>query len=118
MDSRPAKYYLAKKRGATAREAAVQAGYGNTPSTQIEESKVYQAIERHYRDEILGKLSLSNLADEHIKVIVQDKDLGAKNKAIEMALNRVEPDTPQAEESDRVLVILADSAQSLPPSVA
>jgi len=108
LESKIGKYFIARKQGKTGREAQEIAGYAvPTHADQIEKSRTFQELEKvYYKDEVLKKLTMSQIADEHIKNIIQDEDKGAKNKAIEMALNRIEPDTASREDNDKVLVIL------------
>jgi hypothetical protein len=107
LESKPGKYFLAKKKGMTKKDAAISAGYADFAHTSIiEKTKTYQAIERHFKDELLDVISLGTIAKELVKNIKQDKDRGAKNKAIEISLSRIEPDKALTENDDKVLVIL------------
>ena len=106
-NQRMMKYFVAKQSGMTKAQAEVSAGYPHpNHSSRIEKSITYQAIEKkYYRDVLLSKISMSGIADEQLKVILQDKDNGAKNKAIEMALNRIEPEVKITQE-ESILVVL------------
>lgn len=109
LNTRIGKYYLARKAGKNKSQSAIVAGYADsTHISNIENSKTFQAIEKKYfKDEILNLISMKEIAMETVKTIKQDEDRGAKNKATEMVLNRLEPsETPEAE--DRVLVILKE----------
>lgn len=109
LNTRQGRYFLARKAGKNKSESALLAGYADPNHTgMIENSKTYKAIEKKYfKDEILALISMKEIAEETVKTIKQDEDRGAKNKATEMVLNRLEPnETPEAE--DRVLVILKD----------
>ncbi len=107
-NSKAFKFYEAKKAGKTKKEAALSAGYSLSTATQpqaIERTQDYQIVERHFKDEMLAKITLSEIADELTKNIKQDSQLGAKNEAIKIALSKIEPDDiPQ--DSESVLVIL------------
>lgn len=108
LNSKAGKYFLNKQKGLTKTKSAELAGYAQPEKhlQQIEQTATYKAIEKkHYVDVIQDKISLEQIADEHIKVIKQDKDLGAKNKAIEMAVNKIEPDNQKPDE-EQVLVVL------------
>ncbi len=105
-----AKYLREKEKGLTKKQAALNAGYklsvAKAPSL-IERSETYKEVESLYKNIILKKLSLETLADEHIKNIIQDEDRGAKNTAIKMALDKIEPvNSNLADDDDRVTVIL------------
>lgn len=107
LNTRVGKYFLAKKSGMTKKDASIVAGYAHPNNVpKIEASKQYQEIERHFKDELLDQITLSNLASELLKNVNQDDDKGAKNKAIEIALSKLEPDKIIDGEDDRVLVVL------------
>ena len=108
LDTKIGKYFVAKTQGKNKTEASKVAGYPTAfHSTRIEATKTYQALEKAYfKDELLKRISLGEIADEQIKNIVQDQDKGAKNKAIEMALNRIEPQDALMGEEDNVTITL------------
>lgn len=108
LNSKMGKYLVATKKGLTKKEAQIVAGYSTpTQSSQIEASETFKAMEKlYYRDRLTQKITLDEIADEQVKVIKQDKDLSSKNKAIEMALNRIEPETSTKEDDDRLVVVL------------
>lgn len=107
LNGKPAKYFLNRQKGMNKKDAAVAAGYtDNNNQTKIEQSDTYQAIEKHYKNALLDKVSLDDIAEEHIKNIKQDKDRGAKNVAIKMALEKIEPEAKRDDDDDRVMVIL------------
>jgi hypothetical protein len=111
LNTKAGKYFLNKRKGMNKKEAALSAGYADGQHvTQIERSPTYQAIEkRYYKDTLLQKITLEKIAEEHMKVIEQDEDRGAKNTAIKMALERIEPETAMGSgEDQRILVILQD----------
>lgn len=101
------KYFKAVKAGKNKSEATVIAGYSSpTQSAMIESSEGFKKLERRYKDVILEKISMEEIADEQIKNIVQDLDKGAKNKAIELALARIEPDKQSDSTEEKVMVIM------------
>lgn len=107
ITSRPAKYYLAKKQGANKREALKIAGYGNgNQSSQVEQSKAYKEIKEYFSDHLLKEISLKDIAKELKKNIVQDNDRGAKNTAIKLALDKIEPEDRIKDNDDDIVVIL------------
>ena len=55
---------------------------------------------------MLKHITLEMIAQEHIKNIKQDEDKGAKNKAIEMALAKIEPEDKMDSDDDKMLVVL------------
>lgn len=112
---RASKYFLGKQAGLTKQKAALAAGYSVPTATnntnKIEKSAVYQAIEQaHYKDVLLGKITMDELATAHADNITQygqtTIDRGARNKAIEMALSKLEPDKVGNFEDERIVVVL------------
>lgn len=108
MNSKPAKYFVAKRQGKTKAEAKAIAGYSaGTEVKDIESTQVVQYLEKkYYKDELLREIALSDIAKAHAEIIKQDKDLGARNTAIKLALERVEPETNPTEENETVLFVL------------
>ena len=108
LNTRVGKYFIAKQNGSSKTEASIIAGYPSpTHTTRIEQSGAYRAIEKlYYKDELLKQITLRQIAEEQIKNIIQDSDKGAKNKAIEMALNRLEPNEMPSDENDGVIIVL------------
>lgn len=107
LDNKPGRYFLAKRAGNNKKAAAIVAGYADGQHTAlIEKSKTYQEIERHYKNVLGGHISMDEIAEAHADNIRQDKDRGARNKAIEIALERIEPSGTPPDEVERVLVIL------------
>lgn len=112
---RASKYFLGKQAGLTKQKAALAAGYSVPTAMQntnkIEKSAVYQAIEQaHYKDVLLGKITMDELATAHADNITQygqtTIDRGARNKAIEMALSKLEPDKVGNFEDEKIIVVL------------
>jgi len=89
------KKYFQKREveGESQKEALEAGGYNpeNNHGTRIEKTEAYSKLKHKYADILLEKISLDSIADEHTKNIVQDKDRGAKNTAIKMGLDRIEP---------------------------
>lgn len=102
------KYYEARKLKKSKKESAIVAGF--SPSTAnvpalIEHTEAYRAIERHFKDELLVKTTIGEVSDELMKVIRQDKELGPKVKAIEMAKSWIEPDSNITDEENVVIIL-------------
>lgn len=108
LNSKTAKYVLARAKGLNKKAASLEAGYTDSKNTtKIEKSKQYDVVVAHYKDALLGHLTIDDIAAEHVKNILQDSDRGAKNVAIKMALEKLEPGSPASDEDDKVLVILS-----------
>lgn len=107
LDTRIGKYFLNKKSGMTKSEAQRRAGFPdvNHPA-RIENTKTYKALEKHfYADELQKIISLQEIAQAHAENIMQDQDRGARNTAIKMAMDKIEPeDLPRDEE--KVIIIM------------
>lgn len=105
LNTKVGKYYAARMSGKTKKDAQIAAGYkGVNNSTQIERTKTFQALA--YKDELLNKISLSEIADAHADNIRQEGDRGARNTAIKMAYEKIEgQETPEREE--KVVFIMA-----------
>lgn len=116
LDTKVGKYFVARTKGMKKGEAALAAGYADVMHTpQIEKSKTFKELEKMYfKDALLMKISMPELAKEMTKVIRQDDDLGAKNTAMKMALDKIEPETRMAGDDNRVLVVLSDPNQIKP----
>jgi len=126
LDTKVGKYYLAKKSGKSKKEAQIVAGYSTpTHATSIEKSDTYQAIERYFKSELLSQITMSEIAEalvDNIKQTGEEKiDRGARNKAIEIALEKIEGDG-QASESEDIIVVLKPAKErviqeTLPPTL-
>lgn len=108
LDTKAGLYLAAKIKGMKKGEAALAAGFSSvTHTARIEKTKTYKALEQKYfREVMLSKMTKDDIADELIKNIKQDKELGAKNKAIEIALDKIEPQDHLEDAGDKVMVIL------------
>ena len=105
LNTRPGRFFLAQRKGLTDSEAARAIGEDPRNVTNIERTKTYQACVKKYGEILGGMISLVELAKEHIKNIKQDKDKGAKNVAIKMAKEYIEPET-EFRETGQVNVIV------------
>lgn len=89
------KIYFKKREieGKTQDEALKEAGFNpdTNHGTRIEQSEAYNGLKQKYADKLLERISLDDIAKEHSKNIKQDKDKGAKNTAIKMGIDRIEP---------------------------
>lgn len=101
------KYYLARKKGLNKTESKTLAGYAPStlPST-IENTIEYQKIQRFFKDELLEQISMREIATALKNNIVQDTDRGAKNQAIKIALDKLEPDQVKDDKDQQVVVVL------------
>jgi hypothetical protein len=85
VNSKPAKYLLAKQKGLTKREAELEV-YGTDyhNSRQIERTESYKTALEEYKDVLEKAIPLKDTAEYHADNIRQDKDKGARNTAIKM----------------------------------
>lgn len=108
MSSKAAKYFMAHRiDGMSKVDAARKAGMTTAKNTtNIEKTQTYQVLEAKYADKLESLMSLGDVAEEHAKIIKQDKDQGAKLNAIKYYKENVEPEErgPESDE-DRLIVI-------------
>lgn len=103
--SRLIKYHKARLSGKNKEDSKTVAGYSPaTTTTTIEKMDSYKRIS--LGDQIKEQMSEREIIAAHIENIKQDKDLGARNAAIKMAYERIEPDNAAPEQAERVIVIL------------
>jgi len=74
--------------------------------TNMERTKTYQALEHKYAEHLEQQIGLGEVAAEHKKNILQDVDKGAKNNAIKLFLDRVEPEQQQKDDDDKMIIIM------------
>ena len=107
LNTKAGKLWLEVQKGKTPREAAKAIGISPNNSVQMLETQVYQALEKSsYNEELIRHITMAQIAEEHIKVMTQDKDLGAKNTAIKMAIDKLEPQGVPLDDQEKILVIL------------
>ena len=91
-NSKIGKYYKARKEGKTQMESQQQAGFGNGKAgTRIEASKTYQELEKKFKDCLLEQITMEDITKALVENIQQSKDKGAKNTAIKLAKDSIEP---------------------------
>lgn len=110
-NTRAGKYLVARSKGLPKAESARVAGYTENTALhntdKIEATQVYQALDKKFfRDELSAQITMQEIGEELVKNIKQDMNLGAKNQAIQMALDKLEPDDVGGESDDKILVIL------------
>lgn len=107
METKVAKFFVAQRvKGMPKAKAAREAGIALTNTTNYERMPAYQALEEKYKDKLLKHIGMDEVAKEHIKVIQQDKDQGAKLNAIKFYTERVEPEVQEDHDDDRMIVVL------------
>lgn len=105
LDTKAGRYFLAKKQGKNKTEAAEIIGIDPRNTTQLERTKRYGEIENYYKDQLLGKITMDEIAEVHARNIKQTKDIGGSNQAIKIALDRIEPNAIPNED-EKIVVIL------------
>jgi len=107
MESKVAKYFVAQRiKGMPKHKAAMVAGINPTNTTNYERFPTYKALEEKYADKLLKHIGMDEVAEEHVKLIRQDKDQGAKLNAIKFWTERVEPEVKESSESEQMIVVL------------
>ena len=102
------KYFIAHHlEGKTKTQAVKEAGISDIRNVgHIEKTKTYQRLARTYADVIDNQISMDETVAELIKNVRQDQDKGAKNNAIKMLMQRVEPEEQKKQEEDKLIVVL------------
>lgn len=110
MGSKVGKYFVAHKvKGMSKADAARAAGISSVTNVgNYEKLPTFKALEIKYKDVMLKHIGMDSVAAEHTKNIEQDRDLGAKNKAIELFLKYVEPEVTQSKDDDTMIVVLRE----------
>ena len=99
------KYAKAVASGMSKAKAKELAGYSpNTLTTTIDESNAYKSLS--VKDALLSKITLEEIADIHTKIIRSDNEMASLN-AIKLGYERIEPETNQAEDVEKVVVVLS-----------
>lgn len=107
MESKVAKYFVARRvKGMGKAKASKAAGISLENTTNYERMPTYQALEEKYKDKLLKHLKLDEVAQEHVKIIKQDRDLGAKLNAVKFYTERVEPEVRQESDDEKMIVVL------------
>jgi hypothetical protein len=107
MNTNAGKLWLAQQKGLKDSEAARSVGITpeNVPATEA--TKTYQAIQERYADKIKEAKPMNEVIKEHIKIIEQDADRGAKLNAVKLYIERVEPETTQ-QQAQQINIVLSD----------
>lgn len=112
INTKAGKYLVERHKGKTKRAAAIQAGYSKSIATHaphnIENTIVYQELERKFfKDELIAQTTLKELGEVLMRNIKQKDNIAASNQAIQIALNKLEPEENTLDDSaSKVLVVL------------
>lgn len=107
------KFFLNVQKGMSKQEAAIEAGAHPHAASELEKTENYSLCEKAYADVLIGKISLSEIADLNIRNMKQGKDVGGSNTAIKMALDKIEPDNaPQSVNVVKVVFEGEEDAES------
>lgn len=107
MESKVAKFFVASRvKGMPVAKAARVAGISKTNTTNYTNMHTFKALEEKYKDKLLKHIGMDEVAAEHVKVIQQDKDQGAKLNAIKFYAERVEPEVKEERDDERMIVVL------------
>ena len=109
LSTKTAQYFIARKKGHNQKEALKIAGYSpnsNNQSTALEKSEEFGKLREYFADKLLQQIDLKDIASELKKNIVQDQDKGAKNTAIKIALDKIEPEQRTQDNDNDIVVVL------------
>lgn len=99
------KYHKARLSGHNKEESKTIAGFSpRTTTVAIERTEAYKQIS--VGDAIQQHISLNEIAAINAETIRQDDDLAARNSAMKMAYERIEPDNKTPEVAERVVIVL------------
>ncbi len=112
LHTKVGKYFMAIQEGKPKTEAQIIAGYaGINHSAQIEKTQEFQALTSFFKDSFLQKMSMDELSDaliDNIKQTGQERlDRAARNGAIKIALDKLEPENQKTDTQDKVLIVLS-----------
>lgn len=112
-NSKVVKYFTAVREGKTKAKAQEIAGYAfNNQSTKIEATQGYQALQAKFADTFLADMPLKELASHLIDNIRQEGqervDRNARNGAIKISLDKIEPETNKPSNMTQVNITLGD----------
>jgi len=112
INKKPVKYALAVRQGKSKTVAKRIAGYAEkTTSYKIEQTQDFKAVVAHFKDELLAQTTLTEIAEQLKDNIFQPnqdkKDRNASNRAIELALSKIEPEEKTTTE-EKVMVIFSN----------
>jgi hypothetical protein len=99
------KFFLAQQQGMKDSEASKIAGISKTNITNIENTDNYKLCVETFKDNLLSQITIRELTAELLKNIRQDTDKGAKNTAIKIAIDKVEPENNQ-QQAQQVNIVL------------
>ncbi len=110
-NTRTGKYLIAKSKGLPKKESAIIAGFSENTAMhntdKIENTHLYRALEKKFfKDVISSQITMEEIGNELVKNIKQDVNLGAKNQAIQMALDKLEPEESLTDRDERVFVVI------------
>lgn len=107
VDKKIVKYFRARKEGKNKTTSALEAGYADANhTTRLEKSRAYENLDRYYREVLLNEISLKEIALLNIRNAKQERDLGASNMAIKLALERIDSIYANNEENEEVIIVL------------
>lgn len=108
LQSKSAKYFFARQKTKTKKEACDIVGVLPQNARDLEATETYQELTKiYFKDVLLKQITMPQIASELLKNIVQDTDRGAKNQAIKIALDKLEPNGETGNgEDERVFVVI------------
>lgn len=108
MESKAAKFFVAHRIKGMSKSKAARVATISDPRNinKFEESATYKALEEKYKDVLLKHIGMDSVAEKHVEVINQDKDMSARLNAIKLYLERVEPEVAEKDTEDQMLVVL------------
>lgn len=111
-ESRIVKYAIERKKGFNKTEAQIRAGFPTpTQSHRIENTKTFKAIEGIFKDSLLSQMSVNEMMEYLVDNIRQNgqerPDRNARNRAIEISKDIIEPKDTPVHTSEKVVIVMA-----------
>jgi hypothetical protein len=108
MESKVAKYFVAHRvKGMSKAKAVKVAGISTVKNVaNYERLPAYKALEARYGDRLLGKFGIDEAAEEHVKIMKQDRDLVSKLNALKYYKEQVQPEEKVPTDEDQMIVVL------------
>jgi hypothetical protein len=108
------KLFIQQQQGKSDTESARAIGISPHNVPELENTKNYQAIQKSFKDELLNIITLKDIATALSENITQTDDKNARNTAVKIAIDKVEPDKLQ-QQAQQVNIVLKSPDNPLKP---
>lgn len=110
VDMKVVQYFKARKTGKSKTDASLLAGYADAKhASRIEKTQAYQNLSQAYRNALLETMPLNEIAQLNARNARQERDLGASNMALKLALDRTLAQDLGSESDDMIVLLKGDT---------